>query len=90
MKLQSFSKLALNNNEMNATKGGKRVTMTAAMQQMITGAVASGAKATTSAKSAVATSNCSVTKTTMVGKICIEWKNGSGCTGTTGTTSTGA
>lgn len=91
MKLQSFSNFALNNKELNATKGGKRVTTSAAIQQMITAAVASGAQAKTASNTTIASTNCSVSKTTMVGSICIEWKNGPGCTSTTPTTpSTGA
>jgi hypothetical protein len=67
MKLQSLSNFALNNNEMDATKGGKRVTMTPAMAKMMQDAAAKSRTA--------AVTHCVGSQSTMVcDKICIEWK----------------
>jgi hypothetical protein len=72
MKLQSLSNFALNNNEMDATKGGKRfdVKLPPSMQKTLS-----------TAKSTV--TYCPLTGTTMAKStdgtnkdICIEWKNG--------------
>lgn len=79
MKLQSLANLALNNNQMEATKGGKRevVTMTAAQLKLVQDAIARVGGTTSTGATGV---NCNQTKTTMVTShtgtgICVEWKS---------------
>lgn len=80
MKLQSFSNFALNNQELEATKGGKR---TAARTTPAMAALLNTGTNTAKTASGTTTTNivcCPVTKTTMLSSgthnICIEWKNG--------------
>ena len=81
MKLQSLSEFALNNNEMDATKGGKRAVTapaprtTPAMAALLKTAVGTGGTLKTGTGVCLTGTNCAATHTTMVGKdICIEWK----------------